>query len=221
LQALVNSETKSTIDELIDYNQKSRKVSKLFSNVFTGEGSGGHSNHHESILKDKLARKKKKKLREQEKAAKKNTDENYQEKTQQTVAPVPTPAPLVPIAEISDDAESLAHIPPEEDVYAMKADPRKCIIKETADILNSIGTAPKVEAVVVEVESIISSSDSDDDSMLSSDDPSADVRRSVWDYATALDEEDVTSHRCVVCVPDTLMMSEVRSLPVRTRINVL
>lgn len=208
---MVDCGKKTAIDELIDYNQKSRKVSKLFSNVFNGEGSGSHSSHSENFLKDKLAKKKKKILSEQEKIASRvSSGGNVQNKATATITtPVTYPAQLIPIAEVRNEAELVSMVEPEEDIYAMKADPKKSIIKETADILNSIGATPKVDPVVVEVETIISSSDSDSESNFSGDDQLVDARRCVWDYATALDDEDVTSHRCVTCVPDSLLMSKV------------
>ncbi|CAE7623656.1 unnamed protein product, partial [Symbiodinium microadriaticum] len=208
LMACVHCTSQATLDEIIDYNYKSRKVTKLFTNVFNAEGSSGHVGD-ESRLKEKLARKKRRKLKEQARASAKTVGDVNQQKTQQkTQQQQKYGMPLTPVVESKKTTEALEHPGDDEDVYAMKADPKKNIIKETANILNSIGTAPK--PVVVEEEPVVSSDESDDDdSTLSSDeDILGNIRRSAWDYATALDEEDVTSHRRVVCIPENLVMSK-------------
>ena len=206
--------SQATLDEIIDYNLKSRKVTKFFSNVFTGEGAGGHGHTtDESRLKEKLARKKKKKLKEHARNSAKSDGDSEKQKPKR---PVKVAAPSPTIAEGSSDITTVrdgeasppTSIEGAEDVYGMKADPKKCIIKETADILHSIGTSPQPEAVA---EVVISSDESEESESVTSseDDLTAVVERSAWDYATALDEEDVTSHRRVVCVPQNLIGSKV------------
>ena len=131
---------------------------------------------------------------------------------------------------LTSESSGSLYIDPAEEAAAQEsllANPRRTstVVHETLEYLQEIGTGNDEETVylkrapsVVEPKVImppVLEIDNKNEESGSENEPEEVIQpieapiHSAWNYATALDENDITSHRHLVCVPKSLKYSEV------------